>query len=185
MPNPFVVISGLPGSGKTTLARRLAPALGLTLIDKDDILERLFNERGTGDAAWRRALSRESDIVLAREAARVDGAVLASFWRLAGMRDDSGTPTAWLAELANPIINVHCDVDPEVAARRFIQRQRHPGHLDAETSHAAVLASIRDVASLGMPEFARRLVLDTSLQPSIEQVVSGIDALLDSLPGPA
>jgi shikimate kinase len=32
----FVVISGLPGSGKTTLGLRLASALGLQLIDKDE-----------------------------------------------------------------------------------------------------------------------------------------------------
>jgi len=54
-------VSGLPGSGKTTLAGRLAPALHLPLIDKDDILNDLFDLRGTGDIAWRRALSRDSD----------------------------------------------------------------------------------------------------------------------------
>ena len=42
---PFVVISGLPGSGKTTLARRLAQALNLPLIDKDDILELCLSRR--------------------------------------------------------------------------------------------------------------------------------------------
>jgi tRNA A37 threonylcarbamoyladenosine biosynthesis protein TsaE len=30
----FVVLSGLPGSGKTWLARQLAPALNLRLFDK-------------------------------------------------------------------------------------------------------------------------------------------------------
>ena len=64
MRKPFVVISGLPGSGKTTLARRLAPALNLPLIDKDDILDRLFEAKGSGDAVWRRRLSRESDVIL-------------------------------------------------------------------------------------------------------------------------
>ena len=60
----FVVVSGLPGSGKSTLARRLAAPLELAVIDKDDILEQLFESKGTGDAAWRRALSRESDAIL-------------------------------------------------------------------------------------------------------------------------
>jgi len=78
----FIVVSGLPGSGKTTLARQLAPALNLPLIDKDEILDRLFDSKGVGDAKWRRTLSRESDAILQREAASLNGAVLVSFWRL-------------------------------------------------------------------------------------------------------
>jgi len=46
MPKPFVMVSGLPASGKTTLARRLAPALDRPVIDKGDILDRLFEAKG-------------------------------------------------------------------------------------------------------------------------------------------
>jgi hypothetical protein len=91
----FVLILGLPGSGKTTLARRLAPALHLLLIDKDDILERLFESKGVGDTAWPRTLSRESDVILEREATASNGAIVVSFWRLPGMPLDSGTPLDW------------------------------------------------------------------------------------------
>jgi hypothetical protein len=38
-------------AAKTTLARRLAPALGLPLIDRDDIHDRLFETKGIGDSA--------------------------------------------------------------------------------------------------------------------------------------
>lgn len=79
-----MVLSGLPCSGKSTLARRLSPALRLPLIDKDAILERLFESRGVGDAAWRRRLSRESDGLFEAEAKASGGAVLVSFWRLPG-----------------------------------------------------------------------------------------------------
>src|SRR6516225_4532857 len=92
----FVVVSGLPGSGKSTLARNLAPALSLPVIDKDQILDCLFESEGVGDATWRRALSRESDSILEREATSSDGAILVSFWRLPGMTPGSGTPMQWL-----------------------------------------------------------------------------------------
>ena len=51
MRKPFIVISGLPGAAEDDPARRLAPALNLPLIDKDDILDRLFESKGSGDAA--------------------------------------------------------------------------------------------------------------------------------------
>jgi predicted kinase len=41
-PGTFVVVSGPPASGKTTLARQIAPALGLPLIAKDTIKRALM-----------------------------------------------------------------------------------------------------------------------------------------------
>src|SRR4051794_10844242 len=43
-----VVVSGIPASGKTTLARQLALALELPLVSKDVIKEALFDALGTG-----------------------------------------------------------------------------------------------------------------------------------------
>jgi hypothetical protein len=138
----FVVASGLPGSGKSTLARQLAPALNLPLIDKDVILERLFESRGVGDAEWRRGLSRESDSLLQAEATAPDGAVLVSFWRLPGMPGDS-----------NRLLL-------ELPARRKALCAPHAasGHLDSAASYADVLARIRSWASTrgrhsGEPQF--------------------------------
>ena len=105
----FVVVSGLPGSGKSTVARALAPRLGLPILDKDEILERLFDRRGIGDAAWRRQLSRESDALLMTAAVRSPGAVIASFWHMPGMSPDSGTPTDWLARLSPTLVEIHPD----------------------------------------------------------------------------
>jgi predicted kinase len=158
MDKRFVIFSGLPGSGKTTLARAIAPLLGLPLIDKDDILDRLFEAKGVGDSEWRRRLSRESDAILqaeAGQAAQSTGAVLASFWRLPGMPPGSGTPTEWLFDLSQLLINVRCVCPIEVAAERFTKRTRHPGHLDGLRTYAEVLASIRalpDIASLKLGE---------------------------------
>ena len=117
----FVVISGLPCSGKTTLGRQLAAALELPLLDKDEMLDRLFEDRGVGDRAWRRRLSRESDGIFEREAAASGGAVIVSFWHVPGMTADSGTPAHWLADLPGPVVHVQCVCAPEIAAARFLQ----------------------------------------------------------------
>jgi hypothetical protein len=174
----FLVISGLPGSGKTTLGRRLSLALGLPLVDKDDILERLFSERGVGDARWRRTLSRESDGILQCEASQSRGAIVVSFWHLAGMPADSGTPTDWLSTLPGPMVHLRCICPPEVAARRFIQRHRHPGHLDGRTSYGDALASLRDIEALGRLDLTPWIDVDTAVQLELDDVVRRVDSRL-------
>jgi AAA domain len=174
----FVVISGIPGSGKSTLARRLAPALGLPLLDKDTILERLFEFKGVGDLAWRRALSRESDLLLRDEAAASNGAVLVSHWHLPGMAADSGTPTNWLAELPGEIVNVHCECDAEVATERFLRRNRHVGHLDNRRLRPDLLSDIRAVADLGWLNIVRRVSVDTTEAMGLEALLREIHKAL-------
>ena len=181
MRRPFVLISGLPGSGKTTLGRRLAPALNLPLIDKDDILDRLFESKGVGDAAWRRTLSRESDVILQQEATSSNGAILASFWRLPGMPPDSGTPTDWLDALSHRVVNVHCACKLEVATSRFLQRRRHPGHLDGESSFADVLVSLQKLSQLPPLGIGQRIDVDTSQEPNLADVVHAIRGALELL----
>ena len=176
----FLVVSGLPGSGKTTLARRLAPALNLPLIDKDDILDQLFESKGIGDAAWRRALSRESDLILQREAEQAHGAVLVSFWRLTGMPPDSGTPIDWLKLLSTALVNVHCHCSLSVAANRFLQRQRHPGHLDAESSFDQVFASLETLTHLAPLDIGRRIDVDTSREVNVDEIVRAVGGAANS-----
>ena len=175
----FIVVSGLPASGKTTLGRCLANALDLPLIDKDDILESLFDSRGIGDAYHRRKLSRESDAILRMRAERSKGAVLVSFWHVAGMPKDSGTPTDWIPPLSSQMVNVFCECPVRLTTERFAQRERHPGHLDGEepTCDAYpfdVPASSWEAMSAG--ELVR---VDTSHAPELKDVIREVQAALE------
>jgi shikimate kinase / 3-dehydroquinate synthase len=40
----FVVVTGLPGAGKTTVGRALAAALDVPFLDKDDFLDDLLDQ---------------------------------------------------------------------------------------------------------------------------------------------
>ncbi len=145
----FVVVSGLPASGKSTVADALAAALGLPLLDKDALLEALFESRGSGDAAWRRALSAQADEAFERKAQASGGAVLVSWWRHPLSPTASGTPTGWLACLIGHVVEVHCCCSAATAAQRFMARQRHPGHLDGRWQLAELVASFEVQAALG------------------------------------
>ncbi len=175
MDKPYIVVSGLPGSGKSTLARKLAPLINLPVLDKDDFLDRLFETKGTGDAACRRALSREGDQLFQEAAFRAEGAILVSFWHLTGMASDSGTPTEWLEKLSNPVVHLACVCSPEIATERWLHRSRHLGHRDDAVSKEEVLANIRAVARLGPLEIGRRIEVDTSRRrPELESLAKKI-----------
>lgn len=174
MRKPLVLISGLPASGKTTLAHQIGSALSLPVIDKDDILDRLFDSKGVGDASWRRKLSRESDEILLREATASKGAILASFWHLSGMPMDSGTPTDWVNPLLFQVVTVHCECDVKIAAERFLQRKRHHGHLDQNSSYEQLVTNFEQLNRLEPIIIGERIIANTSGMTNIEPVVQQI-----------
>jgi hypothetical protein len=172
----FIVVSGLPGSGKSTVACVLAPLMNLPVIDKDVILERLFELKGTGDRAWRRQLSRESDVILQEEAAASDGAVVSSFWHVSGMPSESGTPGDWLHKLPGAVVNVHCVCPPRLAAERFASRQRHPGHLDKTRAFAEILSSIQALVPSRALSIGEPVVVDTTEPLVAAAILHDVDA---------
>jgi predicted kinase len=122
----FVVVAGVPGSGKTTLARLLAKELQLPLFSKDTIKEALFDVLGTGGLEWSQRLGQAAHRVMYAVAAESQAAVLEShFWR--------GLAEVDLCVLGRPIVQVYCRCPIELAAERYRQRatspDRHPGHL--------------------------------------------------------
>jgi len=154
--------------------------LGLAVIDKDQILESLFDSKGVGDSAWRRTLSRESDLLFRQEALASEGALLVSFWRLPGMAPAIGTPTNWFSELSAPIVHLQCECPAEIAAARFCRRQRHRGHLDQARSPRQILESIQDLSRLGPLEIGPRVSVDTSAEVRLSEAAAAIEAAFRS-----
>src|SRR5262249_8761332 len=107
----YVVVSGPPASGKTTLARALAAALGLPLIAKDTIKQALMTVLPVPGVATSRTIGRASVAALLAVAAEAPGAVLGSVWH-------RSYAAAGLGSLPGSGVEVVCRGGPALAAER-------------------------------------------------------------------
>jgi predicted kinase len=128
---PFVVVTGLAGAGKSTLAVPLAAALDIPLISKDGIKEALLDVVGSGDWQWSKTLSRGADAAMIEIARDLPAAVLDNYWY-------PETAPRLLSPFGGRLVEVCCRVDPDVARARFTARRRHPGHADVDNPAAPI-----------------------------------------------
>ena len=128
-----ILVTGIPASGKSTLARALGEELRLPVISKDSLKEILFDQVGFR--------SREEKV-------RLGNASMEIMYAIAGQFMGAGQPfllennferasedgiKALLARYRYPVLTLHLTGDYSVLYRRFLEREsspdRHRGHV--------------------------------------------------------
>jgi predicted kinase len=158
----LILVNGLPGAGKSTLAPALADRLGAPLVAKDALKEAV------------------ADVVPAAPSRALGAAVMDLGWSLAAALPGTVVFEAWwfrprdlphvragLARCGHPaVVEVWCEVDPELARRRFASRRRHRVHEDGRRLAASPLPWLaEDAAPLGVGPVVR-VATDRPVDPA-------------------
>lgn len=133
----LVVVTGPPGSGKTTLARRLAPQLGIGLLTKDDLKVIMYDTLGWGGRKVDRATS-DAAYELMFHVAQMQLAVGGALMLEANFRAPAAKRLRPLIEAHRAaVVQIWCTAPREALVERLrdrtVSRLRHPGHADDET----------------------------------------------------
>jgi glucokinase len=176
-PGRSVVVSGAPGTGKSTVARLVADATGLPLLSLDPIKETLGDVLGTGDERWSDLTGDAAAEIIFRLSTEFPASVAEGWWRR--QRRERA-----LREFAGRV-EIFCRCEPALVQRRMRDRHardRHPIHRDvinpAILDNAAELA--RSVTPLGLG--AALIEIDTTRDGYQDRLLADVRAAIQPAP---
>jgi uncharacterized protein len=141
----LILVGGSPGTGKTTLANDLADALGLLVLSSDEVRKDLTGVphdqhafAPPGEGIYAPAISERTYEELIRQGRRVielgESVVLDASWARA---DNRRSARRMGDEVGAYVIELRCDVAPEIAAQRIAARLQTSDPSDATPEIAA------------------------------------------------
>ena len=128
----LIIIAGMPATGKTTLAKKIAAALRMPMLEKDEIKEEMYKVRGYNNLEDRAVADIEANAILLRCARNI----LESGTSLLLVNNFDPTMAEQVQDLIDSVgcrcVMVFLDGDPDVLHARYVARDashsRHTVH---------------------------------------------------------
>lgn len=173
-----MIVGGLPGTGKSTLAAAIADATGAVLLRSDEIRKELagLNHQSSADAPFGEGIYTGSmtcltyETMLSRAGVALgmgEPVVLDASWSTEAWRNAA---RALAARTYSDVIELRCDAPPAVAADRIGHRRAIGGDPSDATPH---IATIMAQAFDHWPNATR---IDTTGEPaaSVDQALANV-----------
>lgn len=188
----LILVVGMPATGKTTLSKTIASALGIPMLEKDEIKEEMYKTQGYRSLRDRAVADVVSNAILLKCAAKI----LESGTSLLLVNNFDPSMRPQVQELLDTTgcrcVMIVLDGDPDVLYRRYVERDaahlRHSVHelwdcyppKEGDVPKTMTRALFREVfEDMGMAEFrldVPRIELDATHPETIDA-----DALLRDL----
>jgi predicted kinase len=164
-----VMVNGLPGAGKTTLATRLGAALRVPVVSKDAVKDALA---AAVPAAPPRTLGATAIEAAWSLVAGIAGTVVLESWWFRPR--DLGFAEAAVRRCGNPaVVEVWCDVPAEVAMQRYADRSRPAFYEDARRLADSWPDWARRAEPLGLGRVVR---VDTTAEVDVDALAQRLAA---------
>lgn len=177
----LIALAGLPGTGKSTLARALAAALGAPVFDKDAVRTALFAPEAIEysreqddlccELTYRAAAFVLTRAAPATPATPAPAAILDG--RTYSRRDQVEALLAFARRIGVPLLLVECVCSESTARQRLARDAAAGGHPAADRGPELH----RRLAQAADPLPPPKLVIDTERLPLPEQVAAVLAAL--------
>jgi predicted kinase len=178
----LVLVTGPPGAGKTALARRLAPAVNLPLVAKDDIKESLADSLDKKTVLWSKRLGTATwdvmFVLMERFAADGASAIVESNFYPELHRD---RVRDLVERHGLALFEIHCSARADVLVQRIRSRERHRIHHSNRPTRTVMERWMGKNEALAISD--RLLRVDTSdgepvdLEPIVRMIREAEDGL--------